>query len=1263
VGVALSLAGVAGLAAVMGAVAVGITLRTGGTVRGGLRRTLAFGLSTYSALQVVVQVARSAPASVPPAIQSVFAVLRALQYEGVRTVPLACTALPPFAVPSGLMAAALCLMALWLLSFACWRARLLPSRTAPSARAQKLSPPTPGGTAGAAARGCLALGSRALQSLSYWTVAVSGMVFAIVANTAFSALICRSATMTLQQYRYLRADGSAAAAGLGMSAGEAMRTQDAALLSRSFPVSLLASDPSIVCFEGDHSGAFSLATATLAAFTVGLPLLSWLLVRCVALPAVMARAHVPRVLLEKRLPHVCYGGAFTGLVLAHELGAAAGRRASVTKLERRRPSQTRSGRIGFGARCANLLRCRGSGKRPAAAAPDALAAAAESAAPPALQPQSQPSLAPSDVTELQLLRALRRLASARQRQYVHAAPGGCFASADATYRNVDRCHGACAALRRVNRQAAVSLCGVGQRFFPPSLTSAVSRGGTLQFSYPASLAAGTHSSMEGAAAGAALGPAAKGAPLTARRGSGAGVGKAAAGGFPAAAAADGIGDGKQMAPQAGGEAHRPVRRSFLALNLRSLVQAAGPQGRRGSGSGGDAAETPTAGSAVSQPCGTPLQPNAGSPGRGGQRSSVFSFQSPAVDASASAAASLARGAGAHAGAALRRTSSGSLRTPSGRLVSATTAPAPPVRLQQQQQAQAQHNASLRSQALIRGFGGSHHANKLVSQARQLNAAAAASAAARAGTKTGASSAAADGVALLDKSAADAAAPLAASRAQRTGSGGKQSGIGAGPAALAGGPRSGSKNGLGGQPSLRSRRLVTLADGSVMAVQLDEEEEDDAGGADGAAAAGGRGGSGDPVYYTAAVTVPLLGCPCCCVRVYPRRAHTPADLVDSSPALAAPEQAVIAYFSGGGEFRASQLQFVQVTWGLLALLAGAAQYPTQGSPPLHFLARGLLVCAACVAIAAWQLAASPDVPSKQWMLPVRLYILLVTGVGWLYTSLGAAFAASQAQQQGAAGGDHDWIAGLGPSLEGFAYLITALCALLLPFIVAVFVLSLLVGATAERRELREHESAAAEARAEVLQERAAALGASAHRRLSATSGSGRGSSLLAGGGAGGAADSGGGTELKSAPVSPRGPRTSVHRAARMQAAPLSTQRTPGQPQRGWDGPEGAGDGSETGFVAGQRNPLWQAEPVAFGAAGGRGRVGAGAAPSVDAESDPDAGAALSRRDLRGTLAVGAEEDVDDDAARLGASRRQLRGVARKSLNPTFTAARRVRSGKR
>jgi hypothetical protein len=1032
-----------------------------------------------------------------------------------------------------------------------------------------------------------------------------------------------------------------------------MRTQDAALLSRSFAVSLLASDPSIVCFEGDHSGAFTLAAATLAAFTVGLPLLSWLLVRCVALPAVMARTHVPRVLLEKRLPHVCYGGAFTGLVLAHELGTAAGRRSSVTKLERRRPSQTRGGPVGgFRARCFNLLRCRGSGKRPDAAAPSKPAAGADSAAPSALQQppaqsQPQPALAPSDVTELQLLRALRRLASARQRQYVQAASGGCCAAADAANHSVDHRNGACAVLRRANRQAAVSLCGIGQRFFPPSLTTTVSRGGALQFSYPASLAEGTRASMAGAAAGAMLGPAGKGAPLTARRGSGSsGVGKGAASGFPAATAADGVGDGKQTAPQAGSDALRPVRRSFLTLTLRPPVQAEA-QGRRGSGSGGDPSETPTAGSALSQPCGTPLQPSVASPGRGGHRSSVFSFQPPAGEgaASAAAAASLARSGGAQAGAGLRRTSSGNLRTPSGRLVTATATTAPPVRLQAQQQTLAQHNASLRSQALIRGYGGSHHANKLVSQARQLNAAAA-----RAGAKADASGAAADGGALLDKAAGAAAIGV-----QRTGSGGKQPGNGA---AAPAGLRSGSKKALGAQPSLRSRRLVTLADGSVMAVQLDEEEDESGG--DGEAAGGG---SGDPVYYTAAVTVPLLGCPCCCVRVYPRRSHTPADLVDSSPALAAPEQAVIAYFSGGGEFRASQLQFVQVTWGLLALLAGAAQYPTQGSPPLLFLARGLLVCATCVAIAAWQLAASPDVPSKQWMLPVRLYILLVTGIGWLYTSLGAAFAAAQAQQAGASGGDHNWIAGLGPSLDGFAYLITALCALLLPFIVAVFVLSLLVGATAERRELREHESAAAEARAEVLLERAAALGASTQRRLSATGGSARGTSLVDAGSAGGAVDAGGGTDRKTGPASPRGHRTSVHRAGRMQAAPLSTQRTPGQPHRGWDGSEGAGDGSEIGFVAGQRNPLWQAEPVAFGAAGGRGRAGAGAASRDGGDSDPDAGAALSRRDLRGTLAVGDDEGGDDDASRLGASRRQLRGVARKSLNPTFTVARRVRSGKR
>jgi len=238
--------------------------------------SLAFAASTYEALQVLVQVAHSAPADVPPLISREFSALRAMQYAGVGPVPLACTSLSLFTISSVTMALAPAALGLWLLAFACWYACVVrgalntPSNgaadglAAAAAVAAKLhvagaGQPTTSASRpslraacfaavaavswrrliAAAAVGC---NTAALQPASFLAITPAGVMYALTVTAAVRVVVCTEAVVTLSEYCLRRSDGSTAVAALGISAAEGMTSSDAVLLATTFAAPQLAAN-------------------------------------------------------------------------------------------------------------------------------------------------------------------------------------------------------------------------------------------------------------------------------------------------------------------------------------------------------------------------------------------------------------------------------------------------------------------------------------------------------------------------------------------------------------------------------------------------------------------------------------------------------------------------------------------------------------------------------------------------------------------------------------------------------------------------------------------------------------------------------------------------------------------------------------------------------------------------------------------------------------------------------------------------------------
>jgi hypothetical protein len=89
------LGGVAAMGAVMAVFVVVVSRRNGGTVVGGLKRTVQFVLSIVAVLQVAIQIGRAAGPGLPALLRQVYRFLFMLQFQGITLHPN-CVRSPPF---------------------------------------------------------------------------------------------------------------------------------------------------------------------------------------------------------------------------------------------------------------------------------------------------------------------------------------------------------------------------------------------------------------------------------------------------------------------------------------------------------------------------------------------------------------------------------------------------------------------------------------------------------------------------------------------------------------------------------------------------------------------------------------------------------------------------------------------------------------------------------------------------------------------------------------------------------------------------------------------------------------------------------------------------------------------------------------------------------------------------------------------------------------------------------------------------------------
>lgn len=309
---------------VFAAVCIYITTKHGGTVTSGLARGFSFGVSTWISLNLVSTVARSAPSltndpsSSAVFLSSVFAALRAIQGgEGgdIGPVPLACTTVSPLLSPKVLMITSLVLEFLWLVGACVWVWDRLRRRS----------------IAGIAGKCAAILTSPAALFLYRCCAVAAALLFSVTTNAALSVTSCKPLVVSLEQYDWLRGDGTAAAAALGKPSSELQRVlqdrTDTALLSRTFTVSVMVSQPEVVCGEGEHIAAQRLAIATVVLFSLGFPLLSLLVVRFLAIPTVLRTTRIPEALWRTHLSHVSFGGSKVSSILAPLAGSLAGKEA------------------------------------------------------------------------------------------------------------------------------------------------------------------------------------------------------------------------------------------------------------------------------------------------------------------------------------------------------------------------------------------------------------------------------------------------------------------------------------------------------------------------------------------------------------------------------------------------------------------------------------------------------------------------------------------------------------------------------------------------------------------------------------------------------------------------------------------------------------------------------------------------------------------------------------------------------------------------
>ena len=311
------------LAAALTAIFVSLTLlswqlskRQGGTRTAAVFRAWSFVVWLFGSMQVIVQVARTMPAQTPPFLRRFIEPIVTLQFQGIAVDP-ACMDAAPF---QGAVLQFWVLFTLVLFTAAAVWTRHRVKRAVKLQRAGLLRSSSMSRLTTSAA----SYVAPSLTFLAPYALTVLDTLYATFTNTALSVLTCTTTTVSVRSYIQLSgADGSSLAAGaaaLGAAASKdavlanavraalsenggesgfgalrsyvvgsagtgavpsSLRAVLQSLLAARVSVQTLASDPFTVCWEGAHVNVASGASAVIALFSIGFPLVTAFIVAAV----------------------------------------------------------------------------------------------------------------------------------------------------------------------------------------------------------------------------------------------------------------------------------------------------------------------------------------------------------------------------------------------------------------------------------------------------------------------------------------------------------------------------------------------------------------------------------------------------------------------------------------------------------------------------------------------------------------------------------------------------------------------------------------------------------------------------------------------------------------------------------------------------------------------------------------------------------------------------------------------------------------------
>jgi hypothetical protein len=300
----------------MGTVVLVISWRRGGTLLGGMKRTLQFVLSVVGVLQLIIQIGRAAQPGLPLLLYRFYSILLLLQLDGITLHPN-CVEAPPFQQEIAEMAMGLSLMAALGLLFFNFRRfcrcygcglgekgadRLLARGSAAKSLAddsdcgsgaalghKRLRLSGTSDAPGAADTCCVRWGrgvDRVKPLLRRIIFTLLTLLYATVANAVLRMLPCENQSLRVADYLQLSMDGTTLRSqlGIGLSA-VASACLDANCerrnpwYDRTVSVSVLSYNPAFVCYESTHFVVAVLAWTCLAVYTLAYPLGSFLLLR------------------------------------------------------------------------------------------------------------------------------------------------------------------------------------------------------------------------------------------------------------------------------------------------------------------------------------------------------------------------------------------------------------------------------------------------------------------------------------------------------------------------------------------------------------------------------------------------------------------------------------------------------------------------------------------------------------------------------------------------------------------------------------------------------------------------------------------------------------------------------------------------------------------------------------------------------------------------------------------------------------------------